>query len=456
MAVQGVFRFLYSLIIGRSLGPAALGAASSGISLAQFLALAFPAGAGAAASTFIARSHGAGTPELALSVTRLLSRLTLVTSAVLAVIAGVASAVLFGTGSWTEPVLVAALAFSLATYTYVRGVYFATARISRSLFWDIATTVLGLGSLIAVIVLHWNALLLLPLTFAYALYAIVGWPRSGPAVAPVGRELRNEIVSFIAWSSISALSTGGLLQLSMVIARSVGTAEQSGEYAAAVSLATPASMISSILSLTILPTMAHAVGRRDHDSLRRQTDMAMRGLTAVLGLAFGGLVVLSRPLVEILFGQSFSGAGTILPILMAASFVQSLNVAAVTVLLTWRRSTVRVPSLMSVAGAIVGLVVMALLIPDLSVIGVAIGFLVSSLISGLGPIVVVWKSFRMRWLGLALRLVAGAISVGVLVAVTRAFGQGLLVDVLAALCFVLVWLVLMLPEWLLLRKQLSG
>lgn len=454
MAVQGVFRFLYSLIIGRSLGPAALGAASSGISLAQLLTLVLPAGAGNAATTFIARSHGAGSPELALSVTRLLSRVTLVSSAVLAVLAGILSAALFGDGSWVEPVLVAALTFALASYTYVRGVYFATGRVARSLFWDVTTTVVGLVSLAGVTLMHWSSVLLLPLTVAYALYAIVGWPKTSPSVAAVSRDLRSEILSFIAWSSITAVSTGGFLQLSMVVARSIGTPEQSGEYAAAVSLATPASMISSVLALTILPTMAHAVGREDRESLRRQTDLATRGLTAVLGLAYGGLILVSRPLVEILFGQAFSGASTILPILMAASFLQSLNVAAVNALLTSHRTTVRIPSLLSLAGAIVGLAVMLALIPSLSVVGVALGFLASACISGLGPLVIVWKSFRMPWLALALRVVAGGVAIAILVVATRILGQSLLVDVFAAVLFAAVWFGLMFTEWSVLRRQL--
>jgi putative peptidoglycan lipid II flippase len=132
---------------------------------------------------------------------------------------------------------------------------------------------------------------------------------------------------------------------------------------------------------------------------------------------------------------------------MAASFVQSLNVGAVNALVTGHRTTVRVPSLLSVAGALVGLLVMTVLVPSLSVTGVALGFLSSTLVSGFGPLVVVWRLHRMRWSALSLRMVAGAAVVIALAVLARLWdSHGLLSDVLSAVIFVLVWLSLMLRE----------
>ncbi|MCI0158212.1 lipopolysaccharide biosynthesis protein [Leifsonia shinshuensis] len=456
VAAQGLLRFLYSLIVGRLLGPAALGVVNSSIALAQFLSLAAPAGLGSAATTFIARTNGAGSHALAVGITAFLARMTLLTGAVLSLIAAGLTAFVFDPGDWLEPVLVALLTFALSAYSFVRGVYFAHGRMDRALFWDIVTSVSGLLLLVGVIVLDWSALLLLPLAITYGVYAIAGWPRGGRLGERVPSGLRHEIIAFIGWTSLAALTTGGFLQLSMVIARAIGTAQAAGEYAAALSLATPATMIGSILSITMMPTMAHAVGRDDRDSLRKQADLTTRTLALLLGLAFGCLIVASRPLIAVLFGSRFQGADAILPILMAASFVQSVNVGAVTALVTSHRSTVRVPSLLSLAGVVVGLGVMAALVPTLSVTGVAIGFLVSAVISGLGPILVVWRAHRMQWTGLFVRIACGVVLVGVLLVVTREWIGGYWADVVLALGFAAAWLVIMLPELRILRRSIAA
>lgn len=456
VAVQGLLRFLYSLIVGRVLGPAALGIVNSSISLAQLLSLIGPAGFGNAATTFIARARGAEAPELAAAVTGFLARVTLLAASALALIAAVMTALVFDPGDWVEPVLVALLTFALSAYTFVRGVYFATGRVGRALLWDVITSASGLALLAGVMLLGWSALLLLPLAVTYGGYAIAGWPRRDPDARGMTAGLRREILEFIGWTSLSALTTGGFLQLSMVIARGVGSPTEAGEYAAALSLATPAMMIGSILSITMMPTMAHAVGREDHDSLRRQADLTTRGLALLLGLAYGGLILASRPLVALLFGSEFQAADAILPILMAASFVQSVNVGSVTALVTGHRSTVRVPSILSLAGVVVGLATMIALIPALSVTGVAIGFLASAVVSGLGPIIVVWRARRMNWTGLFLRIGVGALLVGLLLVVTRQWIGGYWADVLVALGFAVAWSVIMFPELRTLRRSMTS
>lgn len=452
VAVQGLLRFLYSLIVGRLLGPVWLGVVNSSISLAQLLSFVGPAGIGNAATTFVARARGAGDAELVTAMTRFLSRVTLVVSTVLAAAAALLTVLLFAPGDWLTPGLVALLTFALSAYTFVRGIYFATGRVDRALFWDVVTSVSGLALLVGVVALRWNALLLLPLTICYGVYAIAGWPRRTGGVPRLTAEHRREIVEFIAWTSIAALTTGGFLQLSMVIARAIGSPAEAGEYAAALSLATPATMIGSILSITIMPTMAHAVGREDHGSLRRQTDLTTRILILLLGLAYGCLILASRPLVAVLFGSRFQAADVILPILMAASFLQSINVGSVTALVTGHRRTVRVPSVLSLAGVIAGLATMALLIPSLSVVGVALGFLVSTVIGGLGPIVVVWRTRRMHWAGLFLRLGVGAVLVGACYIATRQWIGSYWGDIVVAVGFALAWALIMLPELRTLRR----
>jgi len=444
VGIQGVIRFLYSVVIGRTLGPALLAATNSAISLAQLASLLWPTASGSAATKFIARARGEGDMALSIATAAYLARSTLLASAVLAVLTGAFSLAVTAPADWLTASLVAALTFTLSNYNFVRGVYFSVGLVPRAVVWDSICAIISLGLLALVLFFHWNGLLLAPLALAYGVYSLFGWPRG--RTLGLDRARRAEITAFIAWTSIGSLATGGFLQLSMVVAHAVGSASDAGMYAAALTLATPASMLSSVLSLVLFPSMAHASGRGDQVSVRRQADLASRGLLAVLGLVFGVIVLLASPLVSVAFGPGFARAIPLLPILLCASFAMTVNTGAVNALLAGTRRTVRIPSILSAAGVATGLGAMAALVPRYSVYGVAVGYLVGAVIIGFGPIVALWIRERMSWTALWLRFGVGGALATALFVLGRVYGWGVLVDVLSAVAFGAVWLLLFLPE----------
>jgi len=444
VGIQGAIRFLYSVVIGRVLGPALLAATNSSISLAQLASLMWPTASGSAATKFIARAHGEGDVTLSVATAAYLARSTLIASGTLALITGTFSATVSAYGDWTTAALVAALTFTLSNYNFVRGVYFSVGLVPRAVVWDTICAVLSLGLLALVLFLHWNALLLAPLALAYGVYAAFGWPRG--RASDVSQSARAEMTAFIAWTSVGSLATGGFLQLSMVIADAVGKGPEAGMYAAALTLATPASMLSSVLSLVLFPAMSHATGRGDQASVRGQADLATRGLLALLGLAFGVIALLADPIMTVAFGPRFTDAVPLLPILLCASFAMTVNTGAVNALLAGSRRTVRVPSLLSASGVLVGLVTMAASVPSMSVYGVAVGYLVGACVIGFGPLLTIWVRDRMAWASLWLRFLVGAAVASGLFALGQALAWGVLGDIISALIFGTLWVLLFLPE----------
>lgn len=80
---------------------------------------------------------------------------------------------------------------------------------------------------------------------------------------------------------------GNLLQASVVLARvSEGTSD-AGQFAAALALATPGSLVAAALSLVRCPSMSAAFGRGDRAAVRRQAYLATRGLAPRTVAAFG-------------------------------------------------------------------------------------------------------------------------------------------------------------------------
>jgi O-antigen/teichoic acid export membrane protein len=129
----------------------------------------------------------------------------------------------------------------------------------------------------------------------------------------------------------------------------------------------------------------------------------MRLLVLIMVGVFGALVLVSRPLVRVVFGADFAHAATLLPWLLLAVLTISIGVGAVTSLTTRSQRGVVLSSAASGAGLLVGTIVWAVIAPDHGVRGVAIGYLAGTVVGTAVPIALVWRQDRQRWAGLALR-----------------------------------------------------
>ncbi|RCW38505.1 O-antigen/teichoic acid export membrane protein [Halopolyspora algeriensis] len=437
IAVQGLVRFVYSLLVGRMLPAGFLAATNSAISTALLATMLWPASLGAAASKFVARE--AGDVELRVALTHYLARLSLFTSAALGAGAGLLTYFVLAPGQLTTAFFVALLTIGWSGYTFVRGAQYATGRVLRATVWDGLSFVVAVGGLVLVLVLDLRAWLLAPLTAGYLLYTIAGWPRA--ARGPIGSELRAEINRFVAWGVLGSLATGGFLQLTMVLADQTGDVVSADAYAAALTLATPASMLGSVLSLLLLPALSGAVGRGDFDAVRRHTDVVYRGLITTAGGVFGVLVVGSRLIVELIWPR-LSAAVPVLEVLLVATFLLTVSNVTSEAIRSYSEHGARVVALIRGTGFVVGLGVAVALIPGMSVLGIAFGYLVGMGITCCLPVVLVWRRDRHRWGTLMLRVFGGVVMAGVLVGLSSATDVSGWLDVAMIAVFALGWALL--------------
>ncbi|WP_034240669.1 polysaccharide biosynthesis protein [Saccharomonospora iraqiensis] len=435
IAIQGLVRFVYSLLIGRTLPPGFLSATNSAISTALLATMLWPTSIGAAAAKFLARESQ--DPELRSALTHHLARLAIVTSTALGVGAGLLTSLLLSPGDATTGVLVALLTTGWSGYTFVRGVQYATGRVLRATVWDALSFVVAVAGLVLVLLLGHTAWLLVPLTVGYAVYTVAGWPRCRPG--PVSRELRREINRFVAWGVLASLATGGFLQLTMVLAEQTGDAVSADAYAAALTLATPASMLGSVLGLLLLPSLSAAIGRGDLAAARGQTDLAHRMLVVATGAVFGTLVVGSRLVVGLLW-PGLSEAVPVLEVLLAATFLLTLCTVVTESIRSYDHEGARVVALSRTAGFVVGLGTVLVLMPTLSVFGIAIGYLAGMAVTGLVPVAVVWRRDRQSWALLHLKIAGGAALAGFLSWARPDTGGPGWIDPVLALAFLAAWL----------------
>src|SRR6202000_3252848 len=158
------------------------------------------------------------------------------------------------------------------------------------------------------------------------------WPYAAHGRPTVPR--RRELDVFVLLGAVGSLASAGFLQLSQIAAKVAGGNGSAGEYAAALSLATPASLLAGSLSLVLLPSLSAAWGRGDKAGFRAQTDQANRGLAVVMVAIFGSIAVCSPLIVDLIWGSRFAGVENLLPVLVVAVLVTNLGVTSVNALTT--------------------------------------------------------------------------------------------------------------------------
>ncbi|MGO4105214.1 lipopolysaccharide biosynthesis protein [Leifsonia sp. YAF41] len=317
--VQGVARFGYTIIIGRTLGAESLGQISGLIALSVFVSLFWPTGAGVAASRFVAPhtdsdSSHTSTPEPIPALVRDL----LISAPILAV--GTLVAALLIVPDILSALAAVALSLSFSAYAFTRGAAMGQGRFLRIAVADTVTSLSSLTLLLLVLLTGLSWATLLPLALGYAAFAWVCWPRGGHPARVSNPVIRR----FVFYNSLAQLATGGALQITMLTARMFDTPTNVGLFAAAFSLATPASMLALSANQVLIPHFAR-LNVSDTVAARHLHRRVLLLATAGFTLVFGILILLSPFLIDLFYGPSFSGATPYMQVLLCGVFAYSIS-----------------------------------------------------------------------------------------------------------------------------------
>lgn len=326
--VQGLCRFAYTIVVGRAFGAETLGQVSGLIALSVFVSLFWPTGAGVAASRFIPRD--AATPTRDDPSLPYIVREFLVSVPFLAVGTFVVALVIVPNPVTALSAVALAVAFS--AYAFTRGAALGQVRFLRIAVADAATSALSIALLLGVVFAGFPPIILLPLAFGYAVFAWVCWPVGGRPT----RRSNHEITKFIFFNSLAQLAAGGSLQIAMVAARVYDTPVAAGLFAAAFSLATPASMLALSINQVLIPYFA-----RLHQDDPEQTHLMNRRLTLFaaggFGILFAGLIALAPFLLQLFYGQEFVPATPYMQWLLGGVFAYSVSLVPAAALIATGR-----------------------------------------------------------------------------------------------------------------------
>lgn len=439
-AVQGLLRLGYSILVGRLGSKALLGATNSALSVSVLAGMAWASPAGTTGNKYVAmvaHAPGGATPG---AVASYVARQSTVVSLVLAALATASARVLLALDPW-QTLAVFALCWSYALYSTTRGIQFGAGRAHRIAFWDTVSSLVALLALVVVLMGRAHGLLLLPITGSYLLFAIACWPRGDGARLP--RELRREITRFTAFLALASVASGGLLQLSQLAAHHYGGDGGAGTFAAALSLATPTSMLGSALWAVLMPPLVRAASAGDEQSVREHSDRVTRQLLVLFVGLFGPLILLAPLLVRLTFGARFDESVPLLQVLLAASLALTVGAIGGLSLTAVLPDGSRLIATYNGLGFIVGIASWPILVPSLGLAGVAAGLLLGASVATIATIGSLWRRLRHRWIGLILRTVGALVVVALGVLLTARPGSlGVALQMGAALVFVGGWGVL--------------
>lgn len=437
LLAQGGLRFATSWLIGLIAGKVVLGTVAGAMSMGTLLALLWPTTTGSAASKYIARARGAQATVELHAVTAHFRRRALQSGIILSLLAFPLWATV-GNGLWSEAWAVSAFTAAYAGYTFTRGVQYGTGQVARATLWDIGCAAMGLVVLIALLVLGVRGPALLgALALSYAAYALGGLPRGVDRGAAMPAGLRSELDQVVLLGVAGSIASSGFLQISMIVATRLDAAE-AGQFAAAMTTATPASLLAASLSLVLFPALAEAWGRGDKQLFRTQTDQATRVLVLAMVTVFGSMILSSR-LIMSLWGSEFDASTLVFPLLLLAILASNTATASVNAMATRSKKLMQLSSGASLIGLAVGALVWLFAIPSLGIVGIAVGYLVGTFVGALVPLVTEWRIGGHRWGRLLARAIVGLVTLTGLFIAERAAGIPIVAEPLVALLFCLIW-----------------
>lgn len=399
---QGLGRLVASVLVGRVGGAGVLGSMATVLAVGQILVSLWPGSLGSTGVKFVAQSRGRGAWATIAQIQGHLALRALQGCLVLGLVGGAGWALAGGT--WAECLVTGVVVFALGTSGLVQGFLYAERRTLTSSLREAAAAALTLGLLAAMLAYDdtiAGAWLALPLAVGLLLFAASGWPRQRPAsMGARGRELDL----FTLTSALGSVSSQGFLQMSVVAASTIGR-ESAGQFAVALALCTPLTLVISPLGLVLFPALNEAVGRGDAAGVRRQISVATRFLAYVLLGGAGVMVLCREPVIAAVWGPEFAEAGQIFIPLIAASVLGAVALPSVNGLTSASQTYATRATVLAGVSALVGTASWFVLVPAGGATGIAFGLLIGRALFAVAAMEAARRLHGISsWAGLAVRV----------------------------------------------------
>lgn len=353
-ALTGGTRFVYTVLVGRVLGASLLASVSAALAMTVLFSMLWPAGLAAAAAQHVSTRRSLG--QTFHRVLRVVEWSFVGSILIIMIVTGVYSGVTFHEGV-VFVLSVVVLAASYSGYILARSLQLAIGHTRSAVLWEAVCAFIALAGLALVMLTGSSSAVLWPMAFAFFVYMVqaqIALRRHSQLGEHHDEAVVGELSRASAWNSASLLASNGLIQIAMLIVFAMVSRGEAGLFAAAISLATPASMLAQALNQVLLPRSS-AWRVSEPDQGRRWYRQIYWALAACFVVVFGTLFLLTPWILAVLYGEEFTGAVIPLQVLLLGMIAFSIGIIATANLLAAKQeSTVTV---ISIASLVVGLAV---------------------------------------------------------------------------------------------------
>jgi O-antigen/teichoic acid export membrane protein len=144
----------------------------------------------------------------------------------------------------------------------------------------------------------------------------------------------RQIMAFVVPTVLFTLASNILLGLDLMGVKALGgDADQVGYYTAAVNLANAPRLVLLAFSFALLPSLSHAIARRDDAQTRRYLQQILHLLALVLFPVLALVMTTAEPLVTFVFSAAYRSAAPILRVLIVTYSAYTVYITLVMILL---------------------------------------------------------------------------------------------------------------------------
>ncbi len=440
--VNGLSRFSINWLIGRTAGATALGDFTSGLAVAQFMAILGPNSAGTAAAKFSAHSS-LPDDDLALEARAASAHLTLRMLQLVPFIAAAAAALTYFSFRFSiaEASAVAVAVAGLATWALGRGVLYGRQDFGRACAVEVGLSMSSLAAVgIAMTGGMSGAELLLP---AAGLHLIYGVFLVEPLInrRPLAPSVRKEIDVFVLYATAGTIASAGFLYIVQYSLRTLVGSEQSGLFAAAMTLSTPFLMVITAFNSVFYPRLSLLWRQKRFARYSSITDRISRIIASLILFPVVIVIVVAEGLTVLVWGNSFEGSGVLLQLFIVAVFAKGVSAVPVASLTAGPPNGMRVSAISSVLGSLIGVAALLVLVGPYGAVGAAVAYLVATIAISLIPVVIVSRTYNFRWSKNGLKYLFA-----ILAALVISFADESVPIYAAVLGGAMIWLLVALPE----------
>lgn len=393
----GMTNLVFNILIAKKFDAATLGSVNLVISTALLLSLAVSTGFGPAATKYLAEYIGKGDSNCAKFSFQTTFKFVFVLSVILFVFAiALSEPISKMVGVERKLFLFATPLIPLyAFYGLYKNSYYGVNAVKKYLRNEIISDAVFFIALGAA-VFYLRCWLILPFILLYLVFTILSTADFSSYLKPVKvkqKGLTKNIVTFTSISFIGTFASMSRMRLSMVLSGVYVSTEYVGYYAAAYSFLTALYLIPRAMSMALFPSFSYHYGKNDPSNITRILNHSTKWLSIMVFLLGGITIFLSKNILQILFGHEYAGAGLTLQILVLGACTSIVAIPAVNSLSGTKY--VKIPNIAGVLGLISCLVLWPFLIPRYGIVGTAVGFLISTIITSSIPMYYAWKYFNL-------------------------------------------------------------